>query len=61
MSVLNELNETIRLLEREIPASPKRNERLEKRLQKSLVEYFHDLEDAIDWDALDMIYYRNVT
>jgi len=60
--LLNELNQTIQLLEAEIPANPSasRNERIEKGLQRSLASYFRGLEDAIDWNALETIYYRNV-
>jgi len=56
------LNETIKILENQIPANPaaERNEHLEKQMQKTLSEYFHQLDDALDWNALETIYYRNV-
>lgn len=56
------LNETVKILENQIPANPasERNELLEKRMQKSLAEYFKNLDQAIDWNALERIYYRNV-
>ena len=62
MNLTEELNETINLLEAEIPANPaaERNEHLEKQMQKTLSEYFRQLDDALDWNALEAIYYRNV-
>ena len=56
------LDETIKILENQIPANPasERNERLEKRMQKSIAEYFHEVDQAIDWNVLEQIYYRNV-
>ena len=62
MSFLNELNETIKSLEDRIPANPssRKNERLEKRLQGTLAEYFQNLDNALDWDAVEQIYYRYV-
>jgi len=57
-----ELDKMIKLLENQIPANPAsdRNEVLEKRMQKSLAEYFKNIDQAIDWNALEQIYYRNV-
>jgi len=62
MNLIGELDKTIELLEAQIPANPAsdKNERLEKRMERSLSEYFSDLENAIDWNALEQIYYRNV-
>lgn len=56
------LNETIKILGNQIPANPaaERNEHLEKQMQKTLSEYFRNLEDAFDWNALEQIYYRHV-
>ena len=56
------LDETIKILENQIPANPasERNEKLEKRMQKSIAEYFKNVDQAIDWNALGQIYYRNV-
>ena len=61
-SILEEINLTIKLLESEIPANPtsERNERLEKRLERSMAEWFTNIERAIDQDALAQIYYANV-
>ena len=62
MNLITEINKTIQLLENQIPANPAstRNERLEKQLTKSLNEYFKGLDQAIDWNGLEQIYYRNV-
>ena len=60
LELLTELNQTINLLEQQIPASPARNESLEKQLQRELKDYFKGLEQAIDWNALEQLYYRNV-
>ena len=60
--LVRELTETIKALENEIPANlgADRNERLEKGLEKSLKDYFKHLDDAVDWNELERIYYRNV-
>lgn len=57
-----ELDETIELLEAQIPANPasSRNQRLERGMQNSLAEYFKEVSDAIGWDTLQQIYYRYV-
>ena len=62
MNLIEELNETIKLLESEIPANPasERNEKLEKRMQGSIAEYFKNVDQAIDWNALEQIYYKGV-
>lgn len=62
MNLTNEIDETIRLLENQIPANPgaEKNERLEKGMQKSLAEYFRNIDQALDWNALEQIYYKNV-
>ena len=62
MDIVEELDETIQLLEEAIPANPasKKNERLEKGMQRSLAGYFRDIDQALDWNALEQIYYRNV-
>ena len=63
MTIDKLLDETIKLLENQIPANPasERNERLEKRMQKSIAEYFHDVDQGIDWNALEQIYYKGVS
>jgi hypothetical protein len=62
MNLIDELNETIKTLEDKIPANPAsgKNEHIEKGLQKSLADYFRDLNNALDWNKLEHIYYRNV-
>ena len=61
-NLIDELDKTIKLLESEIPANPgsDKNERLEKRMERSLAQYFKGLDQAIDLNALEQIYYRNV-
>ena len=60
--MINEIDETIRLLENQIPANPAsdKNEKIEKRMQRSLAQYFRSIDQAIDWNALEQIYYKNV-
>jgi len=62
MDLLTELGEAIELLEAQIPANPssEKNEKIEKRMERSLAQYFRDLNQAIDITALEQIYYRNV-
>ena len=62
MILQDELNETIKLLEAEIPANPasSRNEPIARGLQNSLKDYFKRLKNAIDWNEIERIYYRNV-
>jgi len=62
MNLLTELDATIKALDDKIPANPSsdKNEKLEKRMERSLAQYFRGLNDAIDITALEQIYYRNV-
>jgi len=62
MSLIAEIDETIKAVEEKIPANPKstKNERIEKRMERSLAQYFRGLNQAIDMTALEQIYYRNV-
>jgi predicted unusual protein kinase regulating ubiquinone biosynthesis (AarF/ABC1/UbiB family) len=62
MNLIDEITETINLLESQIPANPasEKNEKLESQMQKSLADYFKNLNDALDWNKLETIYYRNV-
>jgi len=62
MNLIDEIDDTIRLLENKIPANPSsdKNESIQKRMQKSLAQYFQNIDNAIDWNALEQIYYRNV-
>ena len=59
---MNEIDETIKLLENQIPANPAsdKNEPIQKRMQRSLANYFQNVDKAIDWNTLEQIYYRNV-
>ena len=59
--LLNELETTIQLLEAEIPANPSapKNESIEKGLQNSLSDYFQNVDNALDWNALEQLFYRN--
>ena len=61
-NLIDELDKTIRLLENDIPANPgsEKNEKLEKRMERSLAQYFRGLDQAMDLNALEQIYYRNV-
>ena len=61
-NVIDELDKTIKLLENEIPANPgsDKNEKLEKRMERSLAQYFKGLDQALDLNALEQIYYRHV-
>ena len=62
MNLVNELDKTIEFLEADIPANPasKKNERIQNGMQRSLAQYFRDIDRAFDWNALEVIYYRNV-
>jgi len=62
VDIKEELTEIINLLEADIPANPAsiKNETLEKGLQKSLSDYFKNVNNALDWNELEQIYNRNV-
>ena len=62
MSIIAKLDETINFLEAQIPANPRadKNESIQKRMQKSLAQYFRNIDNAIDWNTLEQIYYSNV-
>ena len=62
MSLLTELDATIKALDDTIPANPSstKNEKIEKRMKRSLTQYFRNIDQAIDWNALEQLYYRNV-
>ncbi len=62
IEVIANLDDLINLLEANIPANPasSKNESIEKGLQKSLSEYFRDLDNALDWNRLEQLYYKNV-
>jgi len=54
-----ELDLTIRLLEAEIPANPASHENLERKLAKGMRDYFRNLSDALPWNDLEALYYKN--
>ena len=60
--MIKEINQTIRLLENNIPANPaaSKNESIEKGFRQSLAEYYNKLDNAIDINKLEQIYYRHV-
>jgi len=62
IDLLAEIDQTVALLEADIPANPSsaKNEKLEKRLERSLARYFRHIDQAIDIEGLEKIYYRNV-
>ena len=62
MNLLTELDATIKALDDMIPANPSstKNEKIEKRMKRSLTQYFRNIDQAIDWNALEQLYYRNV-
>ena len=61
LTLQNELNQTIRLLEAEIPANPASHEHLERKLVKGMEDYFKRLSDALPWNDLEALYYKSVT
>ena len=60
--LLIEIQNTIRLLEAGIPASPAspKAERLEASLAKDLRDYFRDLSDALPFGDIEALYYKKV-
>ncbi len=58
--VVKELESLISLLEVRIPASPARNERLAKKLESDMAEYFRQIEMAFPIENLEQFYYRHV-
>lgn len=58
MTLLEQLDKTIQLLEQQIPASPARNANIENALKREMADYFRALDQAIDWNALEQIYYK---
>ena len=59
MTLQNELERVIRLLENDIPANPASHEHLERKLVKGMEDYFKSLSDALPWNALEALYYKN--
>ena len=59
-TALKELDNLIEALEAHIPASPMRNENLARQLESDMKKYFRNLENALDWNAIERIYYKLV-
>ena len=61
-TVVAELNEIIKLLEADIPASQSspKNQKLKQRLEKSMAKYFDSLANAFPYQKLSAIYNRYV-
>ena len=62
MTILAELDQIINLVEAEIPANPNNpeNQRLAKRLQSDLANYFKSLANAFPYEQVDQLYYKYV-
>ena len=62
MTVLQELNQIIDLLEAEIPATPEspKNKRLRRRMERLMAKYFNDLANAFPYGKLAGVYNSNV-
>jgi hypothetical protein len=60
MAVIDELDDVIRLLESKIPANPNsiQNEKLARSLEKSMAEYFRNLEMAFPYEEIETLYYK---
>jgi len=60
MSVTDEIDNIIVILEAEIPANPNTHLKQRKRLQSELSKYFDKLEKAFPYSSLEKIYNRYV-
>jgi len=60
--LLEEINQTIALLEATIPANPRspKGERQADRLEAEIRKYFRALEQAMPLDKVEELYYRLV-
>ena len=60
--LLNELDQTISLLEAKLPANIERpaNQKLAKDMQKEVADYFKALEQAVDYAAIARLYNEKV-
>lgn len=60
--VLSELDGVLGLLEARLPANPgsEENQKLVKSLEADMQAYFKGLDMAIDWNALEALYYKKV-
>ncbi len=58
---LQELDCILSLLEAKLPTvSNPQNDKLVKSLERDMVDYFKDLELSLDWNALEVLYYKHV-
>jgi hypothetical protein len=62
MSVIDELDDVIKLLESKIPANPESpsNQKLARKLERDMAEYFSNLEMAFPYDEIETLYYKLV-
>ena len=61
-TALRELDSILRILESQLPANPESpsNQRLARSLEKSMREYFRQLEMALDPNIIEGLYYKLV-
>jgi hypothetical protein len=59
---LSEMDSLLQLLEAKIPASMSnpQNEKLTRRLERDMAEYFRNLEMAFPYDEIETLYYKLV-
>ena len=57
---LRELDSVLQLLEARLPANvgAPANQKLVKSLERDMVEYFKALDMALDWTAIENLYYK---
>lgn len=59
---LSEMDSILRLLEARIPANPEspQNQKLARKLERDMAEYFRNLEMAFPYDEIETLYYKLV-
>jgi len=59
---LSELDSILELLEAKIPANPEspQNQKLARKLERDIAEYFRNLEMAFPYDEIETLYYKLV-
>ena len=59
---LSELDSILELLEAKIPANPEspQNQKLARKLERDMAEYFRNLEMAFPYDEIETLYYKLV-
>jgi len=62
MTVITELDKTIKILEAQVPASPESpdNVRKAKSLERDLAKYFKNLEQAFPYAKIEKLYSKYV-